>query len=155
MQLCKKSLVLTGAIWPETITPTLLQRLPAHSDAAPPCFTILGVLLTFCSQISQAARKVHYSWSGEDSWLQTHHPSPSRAPGSPRKGCFGRGGGRDDTPRAPQETLPEGTAPRPWGTDCFYPFLAFSPHPAAVGTAWPPREGQPPPCPGSPGRRRG
>lgn len=35
MQLWEKSLVLTGAIWPETITPTLLQRLPAHTTQLP------------------------------------------------------------------------------------------------------------------------
>lgn len=129
-------------------------------DAAPQRFTILGVLLMFCRQISQAARKVHYSWSGEDLWLRTHHPPPAREPGSPRKGSLGRRKGVTHTSSAPPPPrhsgmLPEGTSPGPWGSDCFHLFLAFPPHPAAVGTARPPREGEPPPpCPAAPAPRR-
>lgn len=159
MQLCKKSLVLTGAIWPETITPTLLQGLPAHSNAAPQCFTILGVLLMFCSQISQPAHKVHYSWSGEDLWLQTHQPSPAQEPGSPRKRCFG-GKRRGGHLRGPQETLsdaPRGHITQAGGQRLFSPFPRFSTpsHSRRDGPARPPREGQPPPCLRVPGPRRG
>lgn len=89
------------------MTPTLLQRLPACRDAAAPQrFTILGVLLLFGSQISQAARQVHYSRSGEDLWLRPHQPSPAREPGSPRQGCFGWEGRRRRKRGDPSRTPP-------------------------------------------------
>lgn len=114
----------------ETTTPTPLHRLPAHSHTAPQAFTILGCLLLFWSQISQATRQVHYSWSGEGLWLQIHQPAPAREPGSQRQGCF-VGLRRGDPSRPPQETL---RSPRPWGRDSFHLFVAFPPHPTALGS---------------------
>lgn len=86
--------------------------------------------------------------------------SSSPRAGKPEEGQFGEEEGGDthlQCPPPPRHSgmLPEGTSPGPWGSDCFHLFLAFPPHPAAVGTARPPREGEPPPpCPAAPAPRR-
>lgn len=91
MEFCEKSLLLTGAILLEPTTPTLCKASCPHH---------LGGLLMFCSQISQAARKVHYSWPGEDLWLQTHHPSEPGT-GKPQARLFWGGGEGGQPPPGP------------------------------------------------------
>lgn len=107
MQLCEKSSALTGAISFEPMTPTRCKASCPHH---------LGGLLMFCSQISQAARKVHYSWPGEDLWLQTHHPSQPET-GKPQPWLFLEGEGGQPPPGLAGEAgrCCRGTAPRPRG----------------------------------------
>lgn len=140
MELCEKSLLLTGAILPE---PTLCKASCPHH---------LGGLLMFCSQLVK--RHVRYITHGLGKIYGFRHiilPSPS--PGSPKQGCFGGRGRVGSHPQGPQEApgdAPRGTASGRGAGEGFIFSSIFSPHSAAIRTARPPGEEQPPEGRGDP-----
>lgn len=87
---------------------------PRHPRTAKAsCPHHLGGLLMFCSQISQAARKVHYSWPEKDLWVQTHYPSQPES-GKPQARLFWGGEGGQPPP-GPPGAKPSGR----WKSECF------------------------------------